>query len=264
MNQSTINILPENFKSLPIIFYTASAYYDQLTTEYQGKMQNFYQILMVLDGKGTLYYNNKEYELKKGCAFFTSMYTKSKYVDMGGLVTAFLTVKGDGMPQIIEHFGYGDFKFFNFVNIEKYTDDIKQIINEYYKTKNESTLSALSYSFFIDFFQQQQGNALATLDKTALYIEKNFSKKLTLDELALINKTSVSKLCHDFKCKYGCTVFQYILNLRLNYAHNLLNTITNIKTKDIALACGFEDTSYFCRLYKSKFGTTPLDRQKDL
>ncbi len=262
MNEITINVLPENFKPLPVIFNTACAYYNQPSTEYKGKKQDFYQILMVLDGKGTLYCNGEKYKLKKGCAFFTSIYTQSRYINNGGLKTAFLTVKGDSVPQLIEHFGWGNFRFFPSVDVELYKDDIKNIINEYYKTKNESTLSALSYSFYINFYENLQENTLASLDKTALYIEKNFSKKLTLDELAKINKTSVSKLCHDFKANYGYTIFQHILNLRLNYAHNLLSTVTDIKTKDVAIACGFDDVSYFCRMYKRKFSSTPLDRKK--
>ena len=190
------------------------------------------------------------------------MYTHSKYVDEGGLISAFISARGDGMQQLIEHFGWGKFKFFPSVDVEKHVEDIKRIINEYYKTKNESILSALSYSFYISFFESQQENIMASLDKTTLYIEKNFNKKLTLDELAQINKTSVSKLCHDFKAKYGYTVFQHILSLRLRYAYNLLNSVSDIKTKDVASACGFEDVSYFCRLYKRKYGTTPLDRLK--
>ena len=58
---------------------------------------------------------------------------------------------------------------------------IKQIIDEYYKTKNESTLSALSYSFYASFLGTHQENSLASLDKTALYIEKNFMKKLSVN-----------------------------------------------------------------------------------
>ena len=257
MNTITINILPENFKPLPIIFNTASAYYKQPTTEYPIGKQDFYQILMVLDGKGTLYCNNDIYKLKKGCAFFTAPNTYSKYTDDGGLATAFLTVTGKGMAEFVEHFDCKNFKFFSSVNIEKHVEDIKEIINIYYKTKNESTLSALSYLFYTTFFEQQQETTLASLDKTALYIEKYFSKKLTLNELAEINKTSISKLCHDFKDKYGYTVFQHIINLRLNYAHNLLTSSATAKTKDVASVCGFDDVSYFCKLYKEKFGTSP-------
>lgn len=118
----------------------------------------------------------------------------------------------------------------------------------------------MCYSFYTGFFEQLDGKALASLDKTALYIEKNFSKKITLDELAEINQTSVSKLCHDFKKKYGCTVFEQVLNLRLNYAYTLLNSGITIKTKEVAAECGFDDASYFCRAYKNKFGVTPSSK----
>lgn len=256
----TINILPENFKPLPVIFDTASAYLRQGTMEYTEDKQYFYQILFVLDGKGTVYCNGEKHKLKRGCAFFTAANTESKYTDDdNGLITAFLTVTGDGMPQILEHFACPNFKFFPSVDVEKYVQKINEIISEYYKTKNESIISALAYSFYITFFENQQENTVISLDKTALYIEKNFNKKLSLDELAEINRTSVSKLCHDFKRKYGCTVFEYLLNLRLNYAYNLLNSVSNIKTKDVATACGFDDASYFCRCYKRKFGITPLN-----
>ena len=129
MNEITINVLPENFKPLPVIFNTACAYYNQPSTEYKGKKQDFYQILIVLDGKGTLYCNGEKYKLKKGCAFFTSIYTQSRYINNGGLTTAFLTVKGDSVPQLIEHFGWGNFRFFPSVDVELYKDDIKNIIN---------------------------------------------------------------------------------------------------------------------------------------
>ena len=73
----------------------------------------------------------------------------------------------------------------------------------------------LSYSFYMSFFEDgQEENKNA--DKTDLYIEKNFYKKLTLGEIAETNQTSVSKLCHDFKAKYGYTIFQHIINLDLN------------------------------------------------
>ena len=83
MKNITINILPENFKPLPVIFNTASAYYKQPTTEYAKGNQDFFQILIVLEGKGTLYCNNEVYNLKKGSAFFTAPCTYSKYTDDG-------------------------------------------------------------------------------------------------------------------------------------------------------------------------------------
>ncbi len=257
MENITINILPENFKPLPIIFNTASSRYIQCTMDRAVGVQSFYQILIVIEGKGVLQYRNETYKLKKGCAFFTAEGVPSKYINTGGLVTAFLTAKGDGFSQMLKHFECNDFLFYESVNVEKALSDINKIIHEYYEYKRQSILSAVTYSFFAEFFEQKQENSFAPLDKTALYIEKNFAKKLTLSELAKINESSVSKLCHDFKSRYGCTVFQQILNLRLMYANNLITAIPNNRTKDIAITCGFDDVSYFCRAYKNKFGTSP-------
>ncbi|MBQ8250226.1 MAG: helix-turn-helix transcriptional regulator [Clostridia bacterium] len=257
MHKLTLNVFPENFKPLPIIFHSASAYFKQATADYKPGAQDFYQILMIVEGAGTLYYQNETYKLKKGSAFFTAMNVPSKYVNEGGLVTAFLTIIGDGIPQMLEYFGCKDFLFYDSVNIDHYISLINQIIDEYYERKCESTLSALSYTFYTTFFEHRNETPLTSLDKTVLYIEKNFAEKLTLDELAEINQTSVSKLCHDFKTQYGCTVFQHILDLRLKYAYNLLNSGRNFKIKDVSIACGFDDTSYFCRAYKNKFGVTP-------
>ncbi len=264
MDTITFNVLPENFRPLPVIFHSASDRYQQHTMEYSLGKQHFHQILLVLEGKGTFYCNNEKYELKRGCAFFTQEKTHSKYINEDGLVTAFLTVNGDGIPMLLDHFNIGEFLFYKSVNTEKYLASIKQIIREYYETKNESTISALCYSFYISFFEHQKKTLIKSPDKAALYIEKNFAKKLSLDEIAKVNDTSVSKLCHDFKSKYGYTVFQHILNLRLSYANNLLNSGTNIKIKDIAQNCGFDDVSYFCRAYKSKFGTTPSSANEPL
>jgi len=68
---------------------------------------------------------------------------------------------------------------------------------------------------------------------------------------------SVSKICHDFKSKYNCSIFTKIKDLRLNYAKELLLSNSNWKIKDIALACGFDDFSYFCREYKAHFKNSP-------
>ena len=104
MNPITINILPENFKPLPIYFHTVCSRYNQDTMDRAEGVKDFHQILIVVDGKGILQYNNQTFELKKGCGFFTAKGAASRYVNTGGLVTAFLTARGDGVLQMLKHF----------------------------------------------------------------------------------------------------------------------------------------------------------------
>lgn len=260
MDKITINLLSPDFKPLPIYFDTACANYKQEMLNRPNGC-NFYQILFVTNGEGILECGGKKYILKKGCAFYTSQQVPVTYYSTNGLITAFLTIKGDGADKISKHFGCQDFLFRKSVNLEKYISQIKSVIEEYYNYKRQSVLSSLSYTFFIDFFEQNEAEP-NLINKIALYIEKNFIKKLTLEKIADTHGISVSKLCHDFKKEFNCTVFEYILNLRLNYARNLLLSNPNAKTKDTALNCGFDDISYFCKAYKNKFGLTPTQDKK--
>ncbi|MBQ7793166.1 MAG: helix-turn-helix transcriptional regulator [Clostridia bacterium] len=257
MNNITMNTLPKDFKPLPIYLNTVCANYKQdYLTSPNGR--DFHQILFVTEGEGILHYNGRVYNLKKGCAFFTSAYIPVSYYSTNQLVVAFLTVKGDAVDKLTKHFGVDGFLFRKLVDTEKYLADINAIISEYYTYKRESIISALAYSFYVNFFEPQ-AQEFNQIKEISLYIEKNFTKKLTLKKMAALYGISVSKLCHNFKSEFGYTVFEYILNLRLNYARNLILLNPKSKIKDIALSCGFDDMSYFCRAYKAKFGKNPSE-----
>jgi len=259
----TINLLPEGIPEPPVYFHTASSHFPQNTMRYPEGAQQFYQILMVLSGTGVLHCRGESYPLQRGCAFFTAEGVPSEYIDTGGLTTAFLTARGSSLPGLLAHYGCGDFLFAQRVNLESCLSGIQRIIREYYEHKREGQLSAYVYSFFVDFFEEQAGSPKTAAEQTSLFIERHFTQKLTLDDLAAVCGISVSKLCHDFKKQYGCTVFTYILNLRLTYARSFLRSSRDARTKDAALSCGFEDISYFCKAYKKKFGRTPAEERKN-
>ena len=56
----------------------------------------------------------------------------------------------------------------------------------------------------------------------------------------------------------GCSLSQFVNRLRLERAGALL-TVSDRTILDIALECGFESASYFCRLFRERFGTTPQE-----
>ena len=263
MDPITINLIPEGNQMPPIYFHTASAYFPQRTMVYQEGASDFHQILLVLSGTGILHCNGTDYPLMRGCAFFTASGYPCEYENTGGLITAFLTAKGTSMSQLLAYYGGKSFLFSDHTNVDAFLSHIQAIIKEYYEHKREGKLSAMTYNFFIDFFEQQQETSIAPLAQTCLYIERHFAEKLNLEQLASINQCSVSKLCHDFKAAYGCSIFQYILNLRLNYAQSFMRSSRDVRTKDAALSCGFEDVSYFCKAFKKKFGKSPAHDQCD-
>ena len=67
---------------------------------------------------------------------------------------------------------------------------------------------------------------------------------------------SSSKLYRRIRALTGYSTSAYILRLRMERAKELLGT-TNHAVSDVALRCGFDDTSYFTRTFRNFYGCTP-------
>lgn len=260
-NLITYNNTYNNTEQLPIFFRSACPKYPQESVSRPEGIY-FHQILFVLDGEGIVKCNGKSYPLKKGSAFFVAINHPIEYICISNLISAFISVNGSAADTVAKHYAPSGFIYYDSLSVEKYIPDLKALIHEYYNHNRDGLLSALTYSLFMSFFEEQN-KKLSKFDEVVLYIEKNFSSKITLEELAQIGCISVSKLCKDFKNTFNCTIFEYILNLRLSYAHNLFLYNPKAMTKDVAFACGFNDVSYFCRAFKAKFGKTPSTSLKD-
>jgi AraC family transcriptional regulator, exoenzyme S synthesis regulatory protein ExsA len=93
-------------------------------------------------------------------------------------------------------------------------------------------------------------------------MEKNFAYNLKLDDYAQLCHMSLSSFKKCFKQYYGTTPAAWLQARKLDYArYQVLNSELSIN--QLALECGFEDTSHFIRLFKQKFHLTPLQfRQK--
>lgn len=261
MQNLIISVKSEAVKGLPIYLNSLSERYEQSTTYRDADKFDFHQILFVLGGKGTLKCCGKTVILKKGDAFFTKMHTECGYSDDGGLVTAFLTVKGGAVNSLADFYGCGSFAFIEGADTEKYVSEIKAIRQEYEGARRESVISARCYSFFVDFFERTRSGNISLTDRITSYVEKHFTEKLTLSELSKIFGCSVSKLCHDFKARHRTTVFEYLIGLRLSYAKEIIKNTPEASTKSVALQSGFEDVSYFCKAFKKKFGKTPMQNK---
>lgn len=78
----------------------------------------------------------------------------------------------------------------------------------------------------------------------------------TANTIAEVLALSRAQLDRRIKRLTGKTPSAYLLDRRMIYARELLLT-TEIPIADVAMACGFEDTSYFTRVFKQHYGSTP-------
>ncbi|MBN8851439.1 MAG: hypothetical protein BGO55_03950 [Sphingobacteriales bacterium 50-39] len=88
-------------------------------------------------------------------------------------------------------------------------------------------------------------------------MEANFAYNLQLKDYARLCHMSLTTFKKAFGQHYGTTPAAWLKSRRLEHAHRKLLG-TDLPVHDISLECGFEDTSHFIRVFKSKYGLTPL------
>ena len=94
------------------------------------------------------------------------------------------------------------------------------------------------------------------LKKVMRYIHNNCAEKLTLNEIADHVNYSVSYLSRIFKEETGESVTAYVNRVRIERAKALLANDALTLT-EIASLSGFEDQSYFNKVFKRVYGETP-------
>lgn len=101
------------------------------------------------------------------------------------------------------------------------------------------------------------GGSIRYLDEVIRYIIAHISEKLVCADVAAQFFISESKLAKDFKRCFGLAFNQYIMQLRVKMAKDLLS---RGETGAVAAkACGFCSPSYFIRVFKSYTGRTPSE-----
>lgn len=97
---------------------------------------------------------------------------------------------------------------------------------------------------------------LLRLERVLEYMHNNYAEKITRGDLAKIAFMSESSLYRRFTQLLGKSPLQYLIELRLSKAIELLQNSDHSVT-EIALRCGFSDGNYFGLLFKKRFNTTP-------
>jgi len=108
--------------------------------------------------------------------------------------------------------------------------------------------------------------AIKLSTKTELYkrlciakdiLHSSFMENPGLDFISASACLSVPQLVRQFKAVFHITPYQYLIRLKLEHAARLLKQ-TNNPIHSVTWMCGFEDTSAFCRAFKSQYGLSPV------
>ncbi len=113
-------------------------------------------------------------------------------------------------------------------------------------------------NFVFDFNDIKHHNVIY---QTTAYIKENLAEKLTLEDAAEHVSLSKSYFCRILKDELGYTFTEYVNHLRVERAKLYLRDNT-MSIADIAYAVGFDDQSYFTRIFKKLTNVSPGQYRK--
>lgn len=218
-----------------------------------------YHILLVSNGTCRVWHNKKSHELTIGNFVIYAPGEEQKYTFQSGSTSLWCHFGGTAIREIFDTHGIKSGVYFYKPNkniLNAFTDTIRNF-HQPSRTKfaNASLLELLYFiSDGIENVEENKSND--AILNVLTYINLNYNKQITLDELARKSGYSKSRFSHIFAEIAGTTPIKYQNEIRLKTAHEMLSS-TNLSIKEIAFSCGFGDALYFSRLFAKKYGVPP-------
>jgi YesN/AraC family two-component response regulator len=163
--------------------------------------------------------------------------------------------------------------FVNLVSQDIYiTNLFDSIINEFNsKDKNyKLSIRGCIYNVFTYFMRNcindttvisnQRKKILDAIKLTLSYMENNYQKPITLDEICSRIYLSKYYLCRIFKEEIGKSPIEYLNLIRISKATELLQS-GKYNVTEAAEKCGFSNISYFSKVFK-KYKSQPPSKMR--
>ncbi|MBR6680313.1 MAG: AraC family transcriptional regulator [Clostridia bacterium] len=135
---------------------------------------------------------------------------------------------------------------FDTIDAEKYLEGCFHILMSFHiKAYNERTMSATQKSLTKEHVAE-----------AVKYINANYCRRLTVEEVAAECFVSAHYLSNIFKREMGFSPQNYIVGVRIKRAKELL-AIENLSITDIANSVGYADVLAFSKIFRKNVGVSP-------
>lgn len=232
-----------------------------------------YLFFLVISGSGMLEYDGKSYSLTKGdCVFIDCRKPYSHRTSQDLWTLKWVHFYGPNLNGIYEKYvERGGLPSFTASNPKAYSQLLQQLYDiaasaVYIRDmKIYEKLTAL-LTMLMEESWNPAGSTHAASRKRDLqgikdYLDLHYQEKISLDsleELFYINKFYLTRV---FKEQFGLTVNNYLLQVRITHAKQLLR-FTDLPMEKIGQECGMNDANYFARMFKKVEGIAPGEFRK--
>lgn len=140
-------------------------------------------------------------------------------------------------------------------NWEKIIASLGQTLVDLMISSNASRLKLNDGGYRNDYIEMGKRILIDNISNSEFDMDKMFSQ-------IPLSKMYFMKL---FKKETSFTPLEYLMSRRIDYAKNLLTqkNTTNLRIKEIASLCGFDNVYYFSRMIKKKTGISPSQYVQD-
>ena len=99
------------------------------------------------------------------------------------------------------------------------------------------------------------------INEAVVYIQQNYHRDLTIDEVADFCKLNRNYFSRKFKKVIGCTPQEFLIQQRMFNAAELLR-LSDLPIKTIAAQCGYPNQLHFSQAFKKRYGLPPQEWRK--
>lgn len=146
--------------------------------------------------------------------------------------------------------------------IGAYVDCLEDLESSYHDAKEAIAWFGYKYPNEL-VFDDGSGSTNSAIRDTERFISENYDEKITIQDIADEVYLTPQYLCKVFKDETGTTINNYITDMRMEKAKELLMD-RNLKLYEIAAQVGYRDPNYFTRVFKRYFKMSPSEyREKN-
>ncbi|MEJ6952012.1 AraC family transcriptional regulator [Natronospora cellulosivora (SeqCode)] len=238
-------------------------------------VRDHYLIHYIIKGKGRFIVNNQSYQLARQQGFLICPKTISYYQADDKSPWLYMWVGFNGLmaKKYLKQAGLDNENLIFSYNGDKLNKILKKMISiREINASNEMKLTGYLYQFFahlidnanINYNKRNKKEHKERYIKISLdYISKNYSHKISIEEISNYIGLDRTYLYTIFKEKLGVSPQEYLITFRIKKACQLMKN-TKLTLGDISRSIGYQDPLYFSKLFKKETGLAPSKYRKNI
>ncbi len=264
------------------ILYQAKEYIDPEThisltrREWNGKtlvhLHNYYELEIILEGEGEQSLNGSIYPLTPGTFYLVTPIDFHTVTAKTNMVIANISFDETLLPPEWQRkflnrrenlLGVATGEYKTYLESLFFMLEQELSLHDTYSFKSRRQLLELLLIMVARNTLSPRPNYSSAIQSSMQYIFQHFREKITLPNIAAQSGYEPHYFSSLFHKETGQCLTDFITEMRLNYAKNLLST-TDYPITVIWQKGGFGSQSNFLRLFKQQFGITPTQFRKRL